>query len=175
MGVSHGGCEALRNLEASGLKTTRSIALLAVVLAAGCRSTRPAGDAVANLPAPAECKDTAGTKPDYAARGTIRLRKSDGQGCGVAKGDASHVVVWDGGTVAWNVINDCGVDVRMELLDKASWELDHCAHETTIPPAGGQLTCTIKKKQRARCVAYGIEWESSLGTGALDPILDIRR
>jgi hypothetical protein len=154
---------------------TRILYAVAIVaLSAACRSTRPAGDAVTTLPAPAECKETAGMKPEYAARGTIHLKKQ-GPGCGLVKGDVSHVVVWDGGTIAWDVTNDCGVDVRMKLLDKDGLELDHCGHETTIKPAGGQLTCTVKKKQRARCVAYGVEWESSLGNGALDPVIDIRR
>ena len=137
----------------------------------GCSTTRPNAGRVADTAAPAACATTRDTKPDLIARGTVQLQGGDG-GCRVAA--APPIVTWDGAAVTWNVTNGCGADVRMELVDTGAQELDLCEHETTIPAAGGQLTCTLKKVGKARCAAYAIEWEAGSSQGQVDAVLDIR-
>ena len=156
------------------------IALLAVsVVASGCQSTRSSRSAT-RPSTPVQCPATEEKPADATPTGTIHFKKDvDGYGCGLGPADAAaaDIRAWDGSPIAWKVVNDCGVEIKVRVKDKEdrSDELSHCDGWTKVPASGGELTCTLKKKKADRCVGFDIHWKSSLADGVLDPVLDIRK
>jgi hypothetical protein len=140
----------------------------------GCRSAHVASGPPER---PAACPQTAGRVATGVGDGEIRLEKNAGGRCEVKS--ATDVVVWDGGSVEWDVVNNCGTEVRLRVKDKSGVagdyaELDQCPGWTEVKGATGEVTCTLKAKKKSRCVGYSVEWKTGDDKGELDPILDIR-
>ena len=142
--------------------------------AVGCRSARVASGPPVR---PAACAESAGRDATGAGDGEIRLEKNASGRCEVTR--ATDVVVWDGGSVEWDVVNNCGTAVRLRVKDKTGTagdyaELDQCPGWTDVNGATGEVTCTLKAKKKSRCVGYSVDWKVGDDKGEFDPVLDIR-